>query len=70
MKSRLKAWYIRYEEEEESRFEIEENRRPKRLAFSVEVLSTEPSEGIRGGKENLQMLLLMFLTRERRDLYA
>ena len=43
-------------------FRVElENRRPKRLAFSVGVLATEPSERIRGGKKDLQKLLERFL---------
>ena len=39
---------------ESSRVELEENRRPKRLAFSVGELATEPSDRIRGGKDDLQ----------------
>src|SRR5678815_2179124 len=53
---------------ESSRVELEENRRPKRLAFSVGVLATEPSERIRGGKNDLQKLLEMFLARGQKDL--
>src|SRR5678815_2301792 len=45
---------------ESSRVEFEENRRPKRLAFSVGELSTEPSDRIREGKDDLQKLLEMF----------
>src|ERR1700755_854492 len=51
---------------ESSRVELEENRRPKRLAFSVGVLATEPSE--RRGKEALQKLLEMFWARGQKDL--
>src|SRR5678815_637250 len=51
---------------ESSRVEFEENRRPKRLAFSVGVLATEPSERIRGGNTDLQKLLEMFLARARK----
>ena len=53
---------------ESSMVELVENRRPKRLAFSVGVLATEPSERIRGGKEDLQKLLEMFLARAQKDL--
>src|SRR6201990_2331481 len=53
---------------ESSRVELEENKMPKRLAFSVGVLATEPSERIRGGKEDLQKLLEMFLARGQKDL--
>src|SRR5678816_3363082 len=53
---------------ESSRDELEENRRLKRLAFSVGVLATEPSERIRGGKDNSQKLLEMFLARGQKDL--
>ena len=53
---------------ESSRVELEGNRRPKRLAFSVGVLATEPSERIRGGKEDLQKLLEMFLAGGQKDL--
>src|ERR1700755_3181601 len=53
---------------ESSRFELEENRRPKRLAFSVAVLAIEPSVRIRGAKEDLQKLLEMFLARGQKDL--
>src|ERR1044072_3566040 len=52
---------------ESSRVELEENMRPKRLAFSVGMLATEPSERIRGGKEDLQKLLEMFLARGQKD---
>ena len=48
---------------ESSRVELDEKRRPKRLAFSEGVLATEPSERIRGGKADLQKLLEIFLTR-------
>src|SRR6201990_1808374 len=48
---------------ESSRVELDEKRRPKRLAFSEGVLATEPSERIRGGKADLQNLLEIFLTR-------
>src|SRR5678816_829212 len=53
---------------ESSRVELEENRRPKRLAFSVRELAIEPSERIRGGKTDLQKLLEMFLARGQKDL--
>src|SRR5678815_805174 len=53
---------------ESSRVELEENRRPKRLAFSVGELATEPSDRIRGGKDDLQKLLEMFLARGQKDL--
>ena len=53
---------------ESSRVELEENRRPKRLAFSVGVLATEPSVRIRRGKEDLQKLLEMLLARGQKDL--
>src|SRR5678816_3831143 len=53
---------------ESSRVELEENRRPKRLAFSVGELATEPSDRIRGGKADLQKLLEMFLARGQKDL--
>jgi hypothetical protein len=45
---------------ESSRVELDEKRRPKRLAFSEGVLATEPSERIRGGKADLQKLLDIF----------
>src|ERR1700755_88633 len=48
---------------ESSRVELDEKRRPKRLAFSEGVLATETSERIRGGKADLQKLLEIFLTR-------
>src|SRR5678815_4116605 len=48
---------------ESSRVELDEKRRPKRLAFSVGELATEPSERISGGKADLQKLLEMFLAR-------
>src|SRR5678815_751039 len=51
---------------ESSRVDLEKNRRPKRLAFSVGVLAAEPSEQIRGGKDDLQKLLEMFLARARK----
>src|SRR5678815_4739581 len=53
---------------ESSRVELEENSRPKRLAFSVGELATEPSERIRGGKVDLQKLLEMFLARSQKVL--
>src|SRR5678815_4526935 len=53
---------------ESFRVELEENRRPKRLAFSVGELATEPSERIRRGKADLQKLLEMFLARGQKDL--
>src|SRR5678816_3089019 len=53
---------------ESSRVELEENRRPKRLAFSVGELATEPSERIRGGKADLQKLLGMLLARGQKHL--
>src|SRR5678815_5434630 len=53
---------------ESSRVELEENRRPKRLAFSVGELAIEPSDRIRGGKDDLQKLLEMFLARGQKDL--
>ena len=43
--------------------ELDEKRRPKRLAFTEGVLATEPSERIRGGEADLQKLLEIFLTR-------
>ena len=46
---------------ESSREELDEKRRPKRLAFSVGVLAIDPSGRIRGGKADLQKLLEMFL---------
>src|ERR1044072_4984297 len=48
---------------ESSRVELEEKRRPKRLAFSEGVFAIDPSERIRGGKADLQKLLEIFLTR-------
>src|SRR6201990_355812 len=48
---------------ESSRVELDEKRRPKRLAFSEGVLATEPSERIRGGKADLQKLLEISLTK-------
>src|SRR5678816_3401166 len=48
---------------ESSRVELDEKRRPKRLAFSEGELATEPSERIRGGKADLQKLLEMLLAR-------
>ena len=48
---------------ESCRVELDEKRRPKRLAFSEGVFATEPSERIRGGKADLQKLLEIFLTR-------
>src|SRR5678816_3865873 len=53
---------------ESSKVELEENRRPKRLAFSVGELATEPSDRIRGAKDDLQKLLEMFLARGQKDL--
>src|SRR5678815_4965140 len=53
---------------ESSRVDLEENRRPKRLAFSVGELATEPSDRIRGGKTDLQKLLEIFLARGQKDL--
>src|SRR5678815_4242473 len=53
---------------ESSRVELEENRRPKRLAFSAGELATEPSDRVRGGKADLQKLLEMFLARGQKDL--
>src|SRR5678815_2825034 len=50
-------------EPESSRLELDEKRRPKRLAFSEGVLAIEPSERIRGGKADLQKLFEMFLAR-------
>src|SRR5678816_2204778 len=50
-------------EPDSSRVELDEKRRPKRLAFSAGVLATEPSERIRGGKADLQKLFEMFLAR-------
>ena len=48
---------------ESSRVELDEKRRPKRLAFYEGVLATELSERIRGGKADLEILLEIFLTR-------
>ena len=48
---------------ESSRVELDEKKRPNRLAFSEGVLAIEPSERIRGGKADLQKLLEIFLTR-------
>ena len=48
---------------ESSREELEEKRRPKRSAFSLGELATEPSGRIRGGKEDLQKLLEIFWAR-------
>ena len=48
---------------ESCRVELDEKRRPKRLAFSKGILATEPSERIRAEKEDLQKLLEIFLTR-------
>ena len=48
---------------ESSRVELDEKRRPKRLAFLAGVLATEPSEWLRGGKADLQKLLEIFLVR-------
>src|ERR1700755_2710653 len=53
---------------ESSRVELEENKMPKRLAFSVGVLATEPSERIRGGKEDLQKLLRDVFGKRPKDL--
>src|SRR5678816_1108888 len=53
---------------ESSRVELEENRRPKRLAFSVGEFAKEPSDRIRGGKVDLQKLLEMLLARGQKDL--
>src|ERR1044072_2412427 len=50
---------------ESSRVELDEKRRPKRLASSVGVLATEPSERIRGGKADLQKLLEIFFDKAR-----
>src|SRR5678815_4079932 len=47
---------------ESSRVELEENRMPKRLAFSVRELATEPSDRIRGGKADLQKLSLIHIS--------
>src|SRR5678815_3004005 len=48
---------------ESSRVELDEKRRPKRLAFSEGVLAIEPSERIRGGKADLQKLFEMLVAR-------
>src|ERR1700755_1798835 len=48
---------------ESSRVELDEKRRPKRLAFSEGVFAIEPLERIRGEKADLQKLLEIFLTR-------
>src|SRR5678815_320746 len=53
---------------ESSRVELEENRRPNRLDFSVGEVATEQSDRIRGGKADLQKLLEMFLARCQKDL--
>ena len=51
-----------------SRVELDEKRRPKRLALSEGELATEPSERIRGGKPDLQKLLEIFLARDQKVL--
>ena len=53
---------------ESSKVELEENKEPKRLAFSVGVLAIELSVRKRGGKEDLQKLLEIFLARDQKDL--
>ena len=53
---------------ESSRVELDEKRRPKRLAFSEGALATEPSERIIGGKADLQKLLEIFFD-EARNFY-
>ena len=45
---------------ESCRVELDEKRRPKKLASSEGVLIIEPSEQIRGGKADLQKLLEIF----------
>ena len=47
--------------------ELEDNRSPKRLVFSVGMLATESLERIRERKEDLQKLLEMFLARGQKD---
>ena len=51
---------------ESSKLELEENREPKRLAFSEGVLAIEPSDLKRGGKLELQKLFRIFLAKDQK----
>ena len=53
---------------ESSKVELEENKEPKRLALSEEELAIELSDQKRGGKDDLQILVEIFLARDQKDL--